>query len=124
IIAEYGFVLTTGQWFKIIRNPFYTGVMRIKDTLYPHSYETVIDEALYETAKAVREGYAKEPKRWAGLPYPYRGLISCSECGCRITFEKKKQKYIYGHCTQFKGKHNAPYVNEDNLTKQLREVFK
>jgi site-specific DNA recombinase len=123
IIDEYGFVMTIGQWDKILKNPFYTGIMRIKGNLFPHHYETIISEEQFEQAKLVREGYAVKPKRWAGLPYPYRGLISCAECGCRVTFEKKKGKYIYGHCTQYKGKHAASYVAEDALTKQLHSVF-
>ena len=31
----------------------------------------------------------------------------CADCGCMITPEKKKGKYVYYHCTQYKGKHNA-----------------
>lgn len=57
------------------------------------------------------------------MPYPYRGLISCAECGCRITFEKKKGLYIYGHCTQYKGKHNARYILEEEFTKQIQVLF-
>src|SRR5690606_36264324 len=38
--------------------------------------------------------------------------------------EKKKQKYIYGHCTQYYGKHGASYVNEEVITNQLAKVFK
>lgn len=123
IIKEYGITRTIGQWDKVLKNPFYSGIMRIKGKLYPHHYETGITEEQFERAKAVREGYAIKPKRWAGLPYPYRGLITCAECGCKVTFEKKKQKYVYGHCTQFKGKHDAPYVLEDYMTEQLRSVF-
>jgi site-specific DNA recombinase len=123
IIQEYGIIRTAAQWDKILKNPFYTGIMRIKGNLFAHHYETVLSEELFEKVKAVREGYAKKPKRWGGIPYQYRGLISCAICGCRITFEKKKGKYIYGHCTQYKGKHGAVYVSEDLLTEQLRQVF-
>jgi site-specific DNA recombinase len=123
IIQEFGFTLTTAQWDKILKNPFYTGIMRIKGELFPHHYETIVSEKEFEAAKRVREGYHIKPKIWGGLPYPYRGLISCAECGCRITFEKKKQKYVYGHCTQHRGKHNATYVNQNDLTQQLRSVF-
>src|SRR5690606_18305016 len=81
-------------------------------------------QELFNDAEAVRNGYKVKKHRWGGLPYSYRGLISCAKCGCRITFEKKKKKYIYGHCTQSKGKHNAQYISEEKLTLQLAEVFK
>lgn len=123
IFDEYGFKLTCQQWHKILRNPFYYGTMRIKGVLYPHVYDKVISEELFDKVKAVMDGYAISPKRWAGLPYPYRGLILCAECGCRVTFEQKKGKYIYGHCTQYNGKHGACYINENEITKQLKSVF-
>ena len=123
IIEDYGYALTIGQWDKILKNPFYTGIMRIKGNFYPHHYQTIVSEELFEAAKHVREAYAIKPTRWAGLPYAYRGLIYCSECGCKVTFEKKKHKYVYGHCTQYKGKHGAQYVSENDITDQLRSVF-
>ncbi len=119
----FNYDLSAGQWDKVLKNPFYKGSMLVKGKIYPHNYIPIITEAQYDQAKAVREGYAVKPKRWAGIPYTYRGLISCADCGSRITFEKKKQKYIYGHCTQFKGKHGARYVSQDDLTEQLESVF-
>lgn len=58
-----------------------------------------------------------------GPPYPFRGLINCAECGCKIIFEKKKGLYIYGHCTQSKGKHNAKYVSEDVIATKLAKLL-
>jgi hypothetical protein len=98
--------------------------MRVKGQLYPHKYDTIISYELFQEAEAVRNGYQVKRHRWAGLPYKYRGLIRCGKCDCRITFEKKKGKYVYGHCTQAKGKHGASYVLEDELTTQLAKVFK
>ncbi len=110
---------------QVLKNPFYYGEMRIKGELYPHKYERLITRGLFEQVKAVREGYSVKPHRWGGLPYSFRGLIYCADCGCRITFEKKKKgKYIYGHCTQAKGKHNAKYVPENELIKQMMVIFK
>ncbi len=123
LIEEFSITLSTSQLDRILKNPFYKGVMQVEGQLYPHNYEKIVSEELYDQAKAVREGYFKKPTRYAGLPYYYRGLISCTTCGCRITFEKKKTRYVYGHCTQYKGKHGAKYVEEDNFTKQLRTAF-
>ena len=120
---EYATKLATSQLDRILKNPFYKGEMRIKGKLYPHKYETIISEDLFDKTEAVRTSYAIKPTRYAGLPYAYRGLISCADCGSRVTFEKKKGKYVYGHCTQFKGKHGAQYVNEENMTEQLAKAF-
>ncbi len=122
--SDYELKAGVSQMDLILKNPFYYGEMRVKGNLYPHKYDTVISHDLFIGAEKVRNGYKTNKHRWGGLPYLYRGLIKCAECGCRITFEKKKGKYIYGHCTQYNRKHGAKYVNEQELTSQLAEVFK
>ena len=122
--TEFGINANSSKIDQVLKNPFYYGEMRVKGQLYPHKYDTVISHEMYKDAESVRNGYKVKKHLWGGLPYAYRGLISCAECGCRITFEKKKKKYIYGHCTQYKGKHNATYISEAKLTNQLIEMFK
>ncbi len=121
---EFNIKAGSSQMDLVLKNPFYYGEMRVKGQLYPHKYDTIISHELFLGAKNVRNGCKVKKHRWGGLPYAYRGLISCADCGCRITFEKKKAKYVYGHCTQFKGKHKAQYVSEENLTNQLAKLFK
>ena len=121
---EYGLIVGTSQMDLILKNPFYYGEMKVKDKLYAHKYDTIITRELFEEVKATIDGYKVEKRRWGGLPYSLRGLIRCAECGCRITFEKKKKMYIYGHCTQSKGKHGASYIPEASLIDQLAGFFK
>ena len=122
--AEHGRRFSTSQLDVLLKRRFYMGEMVINGKTYPHRYKRIIDPELFAQAKAVREGYKINPKRWGGLPYPYRGLIDCAVCGSRVTFEKKKGKYIYGHCTMFKQKHKAKYIPEAEITSQLTKVFK
>jgi len=120
----YKHTISTSQLDRILKNPFYIGQMRIEGNLYPHNYDKLITDKLFESAKQVRDGYKVAPKRWGGLPYIYRNFIKCATCGSTITFEKKKGKYIYGHCTQYKGKHGAVYMLESEFTEQLKVAFK
>jgi DNA invertase Pin-like site-specific DNA recombinase len=122
--SDFGINANSSKIDIVLKNPFYYGEMRVKGQLYSHKYDTIISHDLFKDAEAVRNGYKVKKHLWGGLSYAYRGLISCAECGCRITFEKKKKKYIYGHCTQYKGKHNAQYISEDKITSQLVEIFK
>ena len=108
---------------QVLKNPFYYGEMRVLGKLYVHHYTPIITRALFEQARSVREGYKVKPHYWGGLPFQYRGLIECAECGCRITFETKKGKYIYGHCTRKKNKHPMKYVSEDKITKQINDIL-
>lgn len=68
----------------------YTGVV---SGMAPIGYKNTVKESGKKwveidayRAEAVRNGYKVKKHRWGGLPYSYRGLISCAECGCRITF--------------------------------------
>lgn len=121
---EYGINAGSSRIDQLLKNPFYYGEMRVKGEIYPHNYEPLIPYSLFEQAKNVREGYKVKPHRWGGLPFPYRGLIKCAECGCGITFETKKGKYTYGHCTRKMNRHDLTYVNEDKITAQVMKILK
>jgi site-specific DNA recombinase len=122
---EYGLsTVGASRIDQVLKNPFYYGEMRVKNKLYTHKYDPIISRALFEQAKSIREGYKKNPQKWGGLPFPYRGLISCAECGCSITFETKKKKYTYGHCTRKKNKHPMRYINQDEITRQVQDILK
>ena len=52
------------------------------------------------------------------------GLVTCAECGCSITPERKKGKYVYYHCTEYHRKHGASWIPEKDLEEQFASVFK
>ena len=120
--TEYAIDMSTSQIDRVLKNPFYYGVMRVKGKLYPHRYEPIISKSLFDEVQANMQKANKQPRKYAGLPYFYRGLIVCGDCGMRITAEKHKG-IVYYHCTQSRGKHGAQYVTEEDLTKQLKVAF-
>jgi site-specific DNA recombinase len=108
----------------ILKQPFYCGSMMYDGKEYPHNYERVISKELYDKVQQVKAGYNKKHFKFAGLPYLYRGLIRCADCGCMITPEKKKGKYVYYHCTEYNGKHGAEWLREEELTNQFAQLYK
>jgi len=97
--------------------------MIVKGKTYPHRYTPIISQSLFEQAQQVIEGYKKKPYKFAGLPFLYRGVIRCDECGLSVSPERHKG-YAYYHCTEYHGKHGAKWIKEEQITKQLGQVFK
>lgn len=120
---EHGINWPKGYLGKVLNNPFYHGVMIVKGQEYPHKYPPIISKDLFEQVQHVKDGFVKKPARYGGLPYVYRGLMRCADCGLAITAEKHKG-IVYYHCTQYNGKHGAAWFREDEITNQLGKVFK
>lgn len=117
-----------GKIDHIFKNPFYFGAMRYNKQEYPHNYDRIITQELFNKVQEVKAGHHKKSFKYAGLPFLYRGLIKCADCGCLITPEKKTKKngqvYHYYHCTQYNGKHGAEWLREEELTRQFSDAFK
>lgn len=71
--------------------------------------------------KEKKEKFCKEQK-YAGIPFTFRGLITC-KCGCGITPERHKG-YVYLRCSHQRGACDQGLVNESIILKQLEdEIF-
>lgn len=86
----------------VLQNVFYTGWISWKDELISGTHKAIVDEELFEKVQKIikaRDTSSRMKKRW----FAFRGLLVCGYCGCLITAEEKKGKYIYYHCTGSKG---------------------
>lgn len=109
---------------KVFNNSFYYGQMEIKGKQYPHRYPPIITKSVFEAVQDVKSSFNKKRSKFAGKPpYIYRGLIRCAQCNLAITPEKHKG-FVYYHCTQYKGKHNATWFREEVITEQICAIFK
>ena len=122
IFEIYGLSKPISAIYKILKNTFYYGVMKINGEYYSHKYEPLIAKEMYDTVQKYSNRPKKDVRKYAGLPFLYRGLITCGECGYSVTPEYSKG-YAYYHCTQYGGKHKASYVREESLTEQMNSIF-
>jgi len=56
--------------------------------------------------------------------WAFQGLVSCGHCGCALTAEIKKGRYVYYHCTGYRGKCPEKYVREEELARQFGEALR
>ncbi len=123
IKADFGLEWPKGYLGKLLKNPFYHGTMIVKGKSYPHRYPPIISQMLFEQVQQVIAGFKKKRFKYAGLPFLYRGLIRCADCGLSVSPERHK-KYAYYRCTEYRGKHGAKWIKEEQITEQLGQVFK
>jgi site-specific DNA recombinase len=120
--TEYGLEWSKGTVDKVLKETFYFGLMEMKGKFYPHKYPPIISHVMFDKVQQVKAGHNKKKFKYAGLPYVYRGLMRCNECGCSITPEMHKG-HVYYHCTQYRGKHGAEWLREEEITEQLGAIF-
>lgn len=107
----------------IIRNPFYYGQFRYKETLYSGTHEQLITKELHDAAIDGLERFNK-PK-YKKHEFLYNGLITCGNCNRAVFAEsRKKGRYILYHCSGRLPCTKITYVNEYELTEQFSEAIK
>ncbi len=98
-----------------LKNPFYYGIMFIKEEYFKHNYPPLISEWLFRKVQANMAGHSKSPIQYAGKPILLRGLITCQNCGCSVSGDIKKQKYVYYSCSNSKGVCKKIWVKEETI---------
>ena len=121
---DFGVNFTKGTLDSIFNRHFYHGLMEVKGKTYPHRHGAIITESLFSKVQTLRKKNSlAKGKKLLKHDYVYRRMLKCGICGLTYTPSKHKG-IIYYHCTQHKGKHpGIKWLREDEITKQLSEVF-
>ena len=56
--------------------------------------------------------------------FAFGGLLQCAHDDCTVTAEIKKGRYVYYHCTGYRGKCALPYFREEELGGRLGQILK
>lgn len=109
----------------ILNNTFYYGIMVSKEKSYPHKYQPLITKELFDKCQRIRKGWNKKPFAYASKPFILRGLVRCDKCGCAMSPDLKKGKYVYYSCTNAKKNicSTKIYMREEELLKPIYEVL-
>ncbi len=126
--------LSKAHIHRILQNPFYYGVMRVKKTgkEYPHIYEPLVSRELFDACEAVRLGWNKKPFKYGGKEYVFRGLITCAVTGRVVSADTKQRQRADGtpYELTYLGTWNPDdtskkiWVREDEVLAEIEEVFK
>ena len=119
--SRKGHILARSSIHNILTNPIYYGAVPWKGKLHEGKHEALIDKATYDRNQEWLCQHARAPK--TAKSFPYRGLMTCGYCGCKITAEKKKGKYVYYRCTFSRCKCGQPYHSEKTISDRFGLVI-
>ncbi|MCB9681486.1 MAG: recombinase zinc beta ribbon domain-containing protein [Alphaproteobacteria bacterium] len=87
---------------------------------YRGTHQPLVEREVYDRVQAVIDGrYRGTRDNIRADLFSFVGLIRCGHCGCALSAQIQKEKYIYYHCTGAKGRCDMPYVREEVIDKQF-----
>ncbi len=110
---------------RMLENPVYMGIVRWSGEDYPGIHEPIVSPELFHEVQRVMHGRTTRSGFTVAHEFAYRGLMTCAFCGCSITAELKKGKYIYYRCTGMRDKKcpGMQMVREEVLTDQFASLL-
>ena len=95
----------SGRWpvstvERIMKDPFYHGVMVRNGDRYTHVYETIIDEELFlRVQKVIDSNNNRKYLKVQEVEYPYNHTMHCNGCDGSIVGYSPKEGYRYYRCS-------------------------
>ncbi|MBN2286071.1 MAG: recombinase family protein, partial [Tissierellales bacterium] len=80
---------------KMLKNPIFIGDFIWKGVYFKGKHNPIISRECFETVQGVLKNRTRP--RNTKHKFAFRGLIKCGHCGCSVTSEIKKGKYVYYH---------------------------
>lgn len=120
-----GSPFTKSAIYKILKNPFYAGVIEWEGNTYPGKHEAMVTLSEFERVQELLKRPGK-PRRKTH-DFPYTGLIQCGECGFAVTAEHKTNRfgshYTYYHCSwrRLDYKCTQRSISEKRLEEQIAQ---
>ena len=132
--SQNGKPLTKSNFFIILTNPIYYGMMRWNKQLYLGTHQPLIDKQLFDRVQDMlrRTKNGELIPVYAKHNVTYRGLLSCGECGCKITADEKTKtnkgngfvhRWVYYHCTHYKPCNQKGSKREDSIETDIISIL-
>jgi DNA invertase Pin-like site-specific DNA recombinase len=116
--------VTSTTIHHILHNRIYTGDFDWKGKTYRGIHQPLVSRELWERVQQVLDERNAGRVRKARHNFAFARLIKCGHCGCSLVGECKLSRYVYYHCSGYKGKCPEPYVREEVLEEQFAAMLK
>ena len=118
-----GAPVPTATIHHILRNPLYMGQVAWDGAMYHGEHVPLVSRELWEQVRGRFEERLGTRFKVRKHEFAFGRLVTCGYCGCAIVGEIKKGRYVYYHCTGFKGNCPKPYVREEVLEDHFNRLL-
>ena len=108
----------------ILRKRIYTGEFDWKGEVFPGSYEPLVNKATWERVQDLLSARSELRHRKMVHDFTYSRLLRCGHCDCAMVGESKKDRYVYYHCTKYRGKCPEPYTREEVVHREFTDILR
>lgn len=70
--------------YKLLTNPYYTGIIRYKGALHPGAHEPLIEPTLFDQVQSLLKARNASMTRHVTHSHHLKGLLHCGSCGSRM----------------------------------------
>jgi DNA invertase Pin-like site-specific DNA recombinase len=109
----------TSTLHKMLRNPIYKGEIEYAGERHHGVHEPLVSREVWDRVQEILSDRGKKKHRKVTHDFVFSGMVRCGHCGCSMVGEKKKGKYVYYHCTGYRGKCGEPYTPERILDQEF-----
>lgn len=126
-LIQNGFTLSSGNnppkstIDLMLKNPFYYGEFRWRGELFRGNHTPIISRELFDKVQVLLS--KNKPGAYQDRKFAFMKFLTCAHCGCAITAEIKKERYVYYRCSYSKGKCQQKYVPEAKLVAQFGKIL-
>ena len=116
--------LTKSALHDLLNNPIYYGDFFWKGVLYNGCHEPIISKELFDMVQVALNKRSSCPTGRQKHDFLFQGMLTCGHCGCAVTADMKKGKYVYYRCTGNKGTcpgKSGKYSKEEVLDQQFAD---
>jgi site-specific DNA recombinase len=121
IKTESGKLWPKSHLQRMLKNPVYCGLFVWNDKTHQGKHTPLVSAPLFEQVQAVFRSHNRT--QWRKHDFAFTGLLRCAFDDCMVTAEIQKQRYIYYHCTRYKGKCAMPFIREEELSQNLGQIL-
>ena len=110
---------------RVLHNPLYKGDIEWDGEVFPGIHAPLVTPELWDRVQEALDSRYQHQRHGKDRhrQFAYAGLLTCGHCGCAMSAQVQKERYVYYHCTGFRGNCGEPYVREEKLSEAFSAVL-